>query len=142
MPIASSELGRSQQESGKLPLCSESNHVSVALTPPVSTFGDSYILSHNNPCSVTVRDGNYCLLMLLFPWRFSFLKKCIFSFNGESGSKAGYLSLTFLKRKRRSYMLAFSCNHFKHLQTLTVCLSKPVRTGRLLFFFLAGGESS
>lgn len=35
-------------------------------------------------------------------------------------------------------MLAFSCNHFKHLQTLMVCLSKPVRTGRFLFFFLAG----
>lgn len=142
MPIASSELGRSQQESGKLPLRSESNHVSVALTPPVSTYGDSYTLSHNNPCSVTVHDGNYCLLMLLFPWHFSLLEEMHFSFNGESSSKAEYLFLTFLKRKRRSYMLAFSCNHFKHLQTLMVCLSKPVRTGRFLFFFLAGGESS
>jgi len=61
-----------------------------------------------------------------------------FSFSGECSSTAGYLSLTFLKRKRRSYMLAFSCNHTKHLQTLMVCFSKPVKTGRFIFFFLSG----
>lgn len=137
MLIAFSELERLQQESRKLPLCSEWPMPAHGPKPPVITFGDSYTLSHNDPYSVSLRGGNYCLLMLCFIWCFSFWKKCIF-FQWRKQFKV----LTFLKRKRRSYMLAFSCNHFKHQHTLVICLSKPVRTGRFLFFFLAGGESS
>lgn len=144
MPVPRSEVG-TLSESRKLPLSSERVEASQqGPSPPVNHFWGQLPLSccdHTLPRSVVGTTAFWsCFFLGIFPFR----EKCLFLSNGQNSSKAGYLPLTFLKRRMRLYILAFSCTTLNNYRPSQFACPDQLRLEGFFFFFFfpSWGESS
>lgn len=141
MPVPRSEVG-TLSESRKLPLSSERVEASQqGPSPPVNHFWGQLPLSccdHTLPRSVVGTTAFWsCFFLGIFPFR----EKCLFLSNGQNSSKAGYLPLTFLKRRMRLYILAFSCTTLNNCRpSQFACPDQLGLEGFFFFFFFLAGE--